>query len=278
VILGTAGAMTARTTTELFRADDHERLVARVLRLEELGGIVGLAVVAAYFRPQQEVTWQMPGTAWLMLTVGLGATLGLVCYFVFKRPQEGPEFVVLTLGAISFSAGVAGYLLLSPVVVAFVAGSCLTLLPTPHKHRIRAALRKLERPVYLVSLIAIGALWQVDDWRGWALAPVFTIARLVGKRFGVAVAAGATNLSITPQERQTLAVSPMGPLAIAIVVNAQLLYPGGSISPIVAAVIVGAILTEVVVQLASRRAPSTSRPPPTGPNQPVFSDPPEDVR
>jgi hypothetical protein len=45
----------------------------------------------------------------------------------------------------------------------------------------------------------------------------------------------------------------MGPLAIAIVVNALLLYPGGSSSLIVAAVIGGAIFTELAVQLAGGR-------------------------
>src|SRR5690606_19640140 len=128
-------------------------------------------------RPQSAVTWQLPGTAWLLLTVGLGGTLGLLCYLVFKRPQEGPEFVVLTLGAIAFSAGLAGYLRLSPVVVAFLAGICLTALPEAYRDRIRSALRRLERPILLLSLIVIGALWQIGDWRGWALVPVFTVAR-----------------------------------------------------------------------------------------------------
>jgi hypothetical protein len=49
-----------------------------------------------------------------------------------------------------------------------------------------------------------------------------------------------------------LTISPIGALAIAIVVNAQLLYPGGSIELIVSAVIGGGILTEVFVQLATR--------------------------
>jgi hypothetical protein len=49
----------------------------------------------------------------------------------------------------------------------------------------------------------------------------------------------------------------MAPLAIAIVVNAQLLYPGRSISLIASAVIGGAILTEAAVQLVSRGSLST---------------------
>lgn len=274
IILGTAGAMTARTSTALFRTDDAERLLARVLRLEELAGIVGLAVVAAYFRPRGAVTWQLPGTAWLLLTVGLGTTLGLIVHLIFRRPQEGPEFGLLTLGSIGFGAGIAGYLHLSPVVVAFLAGTCLALFEQTNKDRIRAALRRLERPIYLLSLIVIGALWQVDDVRGWILAPVFTAARFAGKWLGTWLGARYAGTTMSTYERQALAVSPMGPLAIAIVVNAQLLYPGGSISPIVAAVIGGAILTEIVVQLMSRRAAGSNPPGPRPSTLSIMTEPP----
>jgi hypothetical protein len=245
----------------VFRAEDAERLLARVLRLEELAGIIGLAVVAAYFRPIADATWQLPGTAWLLLTVGLGATVSLVCYFVLARPQPGPDFVVLTLGAIGFGAGIAGYLRLSPVVITFIAALGLTALPGAYRARIHGAIRRLERPIYLLSLIVIGALWQVDDWRGWALAPVFTAARFLGKWLGTWLARRYSGVQLTREESQVLAVSPTGPLAIAIVVNAQLLYPGGSISPIVAAVIGGAVLTEAVVQLVSRRTSGVGGPP-----------------
>jgi hypothetical protein len=46
----------------------------------------------------------------------------------------------------------------------------------------------------------------------------------------------------------------MGALSIAIVVNAQDLYYGSVISWMVTAVIAGAIVTEVIVHIASRRA------------------------
>jgi Kef-type K+ transport system membrane component KefB len=251
--LGTAGAMTATTSGLVLRRRQAERGLSMIFRFEELAGIVCLAIIAAYFRPRVEVSWQLPGTAWVLLTLGLGATLGLISYLVLNRPQEQPEFVLLTLGLIGFSAGTAGYLRLSPIVIAFIAGAFLVLLPEIARDRLGEALRRLERPVYLLSLIVIGALWQVDDWRGWALVPVFTGARLLGKRAGVTLAHRFSSPALTASEQRALAIAPIGPLAIAIVVNAQLLYPGGSISPIVASVIVGGVITEIVVQLANRR-------------------------
>jgi Kef-type K+ transport system membrane component KefB len=263
-ILGTAGAMTATTTAHALRRMQAEGTLGMIFRFEELAGIACLAIIAAYFRPAGEVSWQLPGTAWILLTIGLGAALGLISYLVLNRSQEGPEFVLLTLGLIGFAAGVAGYLHLSPIVIAFIAGTFLVLLPEVARSRLGEALRRLERPIYLLSLIVIGALWQIDDWRGWALVPVFAGTRLLGKRAGVALASRASSSVLTSAEQRTLAIAPIGSLAIAIVVNAQLLYPGGSISPIVASVIAGGVITEIVVQLESRRRTSDSQNPARG--------------
>jgi hypothetical protein len=254
LILGTAGAMTATSTTRLLSATRSESLLYRIIRLEELAGVLGLAIIAAYFRPQGVgVSWQLPGTAWLFVTIGLGVTIGALVYAILLRVHDGPEFVVVTLGSISFAAGAAGYLRMSPVVVAFVAALFLANFPGNYKERLGATLRRLERPIYLLSLVAIGALWQVDDWQGWLLMPVFMALRFIGKALATYLADRQGVLALEPRERDALAIAPIGPLAIAIVVNAQMLYPGGSISRVVSGVIGGAILTEIAVQWKSRR-------------------------
>ncbi len=249
IILGTAGAMTAATVS-------GTGILARVVRLEELAGIAGLAIVAAYFRPQGAgVAWQLPGTAWLFLTIGLGVTLGAVAWGVLHRAQTDSEFMLLAIGAVAFAAGAAGYLHLSSVAVTFVSGVVLANLPADWKPRLGATLERLERPIYLISLVVIGALWNPTDPRGWLLVPLFVAARIAGKRLAMTFASEA-GAAIAPQrELDRMVWAPIGPLAILIVVNAQLLYPGGSISLVVAAVIGGAIVTEILVQLVRRREP-----------------------
>ena len=136
-----------------------------------------------------------------------------------------------------------------------MAGVILANFPGSFQPRLLEMLSRLERPIYLLALVVVGALWNVDDWRGWLLMPVYMAARLGGKWLAAALAARSQDLPITAEESRALAVSPIGPLAIAIVVNAQLLYPGGSISLVVSAVIGGGVLTEAFVQLVSRRPP-----------------------
>ncbi|HEY0840376.1 MAG TPA: hypothetical protein VGD74_09340 [Vulgatibacter sp.] len=257
LILGTAGAMTARAAIHLAKGnggeDGWQRRFVKIVQLEQLAGIAGLAFIAAYFRPQGPgLGWQLPGTAWIFLTVGLGATIGIVAYVILRRPATGAESVVLLLGTVAFAAGAASALFLSPIVVCFVAGVLLANFPGASKDRLGGALEKLERPIYLLFLVVVGAIWNFSDWRGWVLLVIFVGARLAGKWLGALLTSRYTEFDSYAHERWVATRAPMGQLAIAIVISAQLLFPHGSIPIVVTAVIGGAIVTEVLVQIFAR--------------------------
>lgn len=257
LILGTAGAMTAISAPYLLarpssHGEDTERLW-RVVHLEQLAGVVGLTLVAAFFRPQGAlVAWQLPGTAWLFITLGLGTMVGAVIYAVLGRVSSGPPFTVAILGSICFAAGIASFLRLSPLAVCFIAGLMLVNFPSGWKERVRADLHRLERPIYFLFLIIAGALWRGTAWQGWALMLVFVASRIGGKWMGVTLFHERRPGDLAPHERRALIFGPVGALAIAIVVSAQDLYYGPTIPWIGTAVIGGAIITEFIVQLASR--------------------------
>ncbi len=255
LILGTAGAMTARSATRMATgsSDLSLRRLWKSIQLEQLAGIAGLAFIAAYFRPQGPgLGWQLPGTAWLFLTVGLGATIGIVAYMILRRQATGAESVVLLLGTIAFAAGSASALFLSPIVVCFVAGVLLANFPGAAKAKLGIALDKLERPIYLLFLVIVGALWEIDDWRGWVLLVVFVAARFLGKWLGSNFIARYSDFDPHAGEHWVATRGPIGQLSIAIVISAQLLFPHGSIPIVVTAVIGGAIVTEILVQIFAR--------------------------
>ena len=82
---------------------------------------------------------------------------------------------------------------------------------------------------------------------------LFVPARLFGKWLAVRACRKELPSELSLEEQRSLIFSPMGALSIAIVVNAQDLYFGSTVSWMVTAVIGGAIVTEVIVQIASRR-------------------------
>src|SRR5690606_38237774 len=152
--LGTAAAMSApRVMRYQARASQSHRLGRRLDQLDEIAGVVGLLFLASFFRPDAALfRWNLPGAVWLFVTIGLGVTVGLLIYVVFRRPSTGDEFLLMTLGSVAFTAGLAGYLWLSPIVVCFFAGALLANLPWANKRRLGATLKRLERPIYMVFL------------------------------------------------------------------------------------------------------------------------------
>lgn len=255
IVLGTAATITAPIANALARergvAPGTQAVLTRLGLLDDIAGVVGLLFLGAYFRPAAtDIAWALPGTAWLFVTLGLGASVGIVIYLVLRRPATNVEQIALVVGSIAFSAGLAGFLRLSPVVVCFLAGLLIGNLPGDYRPNVKKVLRLLERPVYLVFLVFAGALWNVGDWRGWALVPVFVAARLAGRALGLRAAERTEGASELAHGRSGVVAAPMGALSIAIVISFQELFAGRAVPWIVTAVIGGAIVTEVVVQVA----------------------------
>ncbi len=267
LLLATAGAMTARTVPGLLSSRGAEPSivdrVSRIIQLEEVVAFVGLILLAAFFRTGElEAGWHLPSVGWVFVTLGIGTTLGGLVYALLRTISGATETIVVMLGSIAFAAGMASFLKLSPIVVCFLAGALVTNLAGPWKSQVGTALARLERPIYLIFLVIAGTIWRVDSWESWALMFVFVASRLLVRFLGVRLFAGSYPDALSPVEQRNLAASPMGALSVAIVVNAHQLYSGDTLPWIVNAIIGGAILTEVAVQLfAYSKDASTPLPP-----------------
>ncbi len=289
-VLAAAGAMTAVGLPRLLERHGAARpdvdRVGRIIQLEELAALLGILIIGAFFRPDEVGTgWQLPSVGWVFVTFGIGTALSGVIYALLGTIKGPVETLIIMLGSICFTAGMASYLRLSPVVVCFIAGAVLQNFPGPWKAQVGAALARIERPVYLLFLLIAGAVWRVDEWQGWVLMLAFVAARLLGRIAGVALFARRHPASLSAFERRHLAISPMGALSLAIIVTAQDLYSGPTVPWMVNAVIGGAILTEIIVQVFAFERPRTSpRGPRTRPTQrsmPAFvlehAEPPLDI-
>ncbi len=253
IVLGAAGAMTAPRVTrglaERLRTqrDDPDVLIGQ---LDEIAGIIGLLFLAAFFRPTGPgVSWVLPPVGWIFITLGAGVALGVLMYAVVQAAKTPAEFLASTLGFIAFASGIGGFLHLSPIVVCFVAGAIVGNFPTEHRRQLWATFATLERPINLVFLMVVGAVWQVGDWRGWVLLVVFVGARLGGKAIGLIAARNALKDVKPVIEEQRVIVTPLSMLALAIVVSVQSLYHGDSIAWIVTAVLGGAVVCEMLVAI-----------------------------
>jgi Kef-type K+ transport system membrane component KefB len=264
ILLGTAAAMTApRKFRGFANRTWHEGRGADVLlgQLDEMVGVIGLVFITAYFREDTNTTWQLPETAWVFVSLGLGVAIGVLIFAMIRVPQSNAEFLAIVLGGIAFASGLAGYLRLSPIAISFIAGVLVTNFPNDQRESVFRILHHLERPVHLLFLMIAGAVWNVTDWRGWVLVPLFVAGRVLGKWTGVMSAKTAVGAYLPANfADQRSWVTPLSGLSIALVISVQSLYQDTGLAWIVTAVIGGAIVTEFLVSRTS--APERMR---TGP-------------
>lgn len=232
-------------------------LVARISTLNDISGIFVMALLCAFYRPTDAyAAWQLPHVAWLFVTLGLGGILGILTYLLLRGAANPSQEIALLIGATALSAGMSGYLGISPLVSCALAGALLTNLPFENMHRVKNLMRQVERPLYLIFLLIAGALWQPFAWQGWILAPVFLFARLAGKMLGAYVGTRVGPADLPDAVTLGLALSPQSPISIATIVGYVTLYQATSdhemLSWLMSACVGSAVFTEVSVQLISR--------------------------
>lgn len=260
ILLGTAAAMTApRRFRGFANRTWHEGRGVDVLlgQLDEIVGVIGLVFITAYFREDASGTWQIPNTAWIFVTLGLGVAIGVLIFAMIRVPTSNAEFLAVVLGGIAFASGLAGYLRLSPIAICFIAGVLVTNFPNEQRDNVFKILHHLERPVHLLFLMIAGALWNLTDWRGWVLVPLFVAGRVLGKWTGVVAAKTAVGDYLPANfADQRNWITPLSGLSIALVVSVQSLYADEGLPWIVTAVIGGSILSEFLVTRTAVEEPA----------------------
>ncbi|HWL84682.1 MAG TPA: hypothetical protein VNO21_02710, partial [Polyangiaceae bacterium] len=165
------------------------KLMSYVTQLDDVAGVLVLGLICAAFRPTDAVAaWKLPHIAWIFVTLGTGGVFGILTYALLRSAKNANEEFAYLLGAIALSAGMSGYLALSPLVTCAIAGALLANLPHKKFEQLKETMLQVERPLYLIFLLIAGALWDVTAWQGWLLAPVFVSSRIGGKLIGAHIA------------------------------------------------------------------------------------------
>lgn len=217
-------------------------MLGRATRLGDLVSISVFGLVFCFFHAGGTLTAAPPSPgAWILLTVGIGLTLGLVLFlFLGSDESEGHVFLGMT-GILLFASGAAFFLKLSALTVNLVLG--VVLGRTALGGRVAAELDRTAKPVTLVLLVFAGALWRpVPLWTGTAFVVGYLLVRLLAKVLASAVATLGTPLRLD-LFRGMLA---QGNAAVAMAVSYQLVYDGEIVDLVYTAVVVGTVLSELL--------------------------------
>jgi hypothetical protein len=242
-------------------------LIEEITALDEVAALAVLALLAFIERPHVQTTWVLPVSAWFLLSLGLGTLLGVLVYLLVRGAKNEAEEICFLLGGVALSAGVAGYLSLSIPVTCALAGALLTNLPLADRAGLDALLTSVERPLYLIFLLVVGASWYPWDWQGWALGLLFVLARWIGKLIGSFWAKRVGPADLPPTYALTVALFPQSPIAIVVIVSAAGFFP---LDPVVMhwiihAVLFAGILTDILAKLLPKptiRVPALPEAPP----------------
>ena len=258
LLIGTAGAMTSLASAHMALKGPAAERLQDFVKFEQGLGTILLMLIAVYFRPQGEViAWQLPPLGWLFVTVGVGFIMGSLAYGLFRHAAPGPPFIVLLLGLIAMTAGMASFLRLAVIPVCALAGALVSELPGAWKDQVREVLIHMERPVFFILLVVSGALWRPGEWQGWAWMGILVAARLAGKWVAAWLIGRREPHLLLEEERRALTLAPIGTFAIAIVITARDLYPGARVPWMLTAAVGGAVVSEIILQAAKRARPAT---------------------
>jgi len=195
----------------------------------------------------------LPALAWAGRAVLMGAALGLILAALIQNVREPSHRLLLLLGFLGFSGGLAGALDLPPLFVNFVAGVVTVNLLGHQRHTWELATAS-ERPFYFIFLLLVGADWRLGSPWVLALAPALFALRLVGKSGGMRLAGrllpGSSGTGLKPG----LALAGQGAVSVAMVASFQFQERDELSAAAYSLVLLGFLLSAALAPALARRA------------------------
>jgi hypothetical protein len=158
----------------------HYYYLARFLvSLSGFWGIVGLALLSSFWHfPFFESKIFLKGSIFLLLSSVFPVLIGYLFHFLTKRKTSQEQILVYLLGLVFFVSGAAFYFNLLPLYVSMVMGITYSNLTKIHE-KFYPLLLSTEKPLYIIFLILIGALWEVHlDYRAALLVVLMIFLRI----------------------------------------------------------------------------------------------------
>ncbi len=235
-------------------------VAAAALDLGALAGAGGLSA-GGVARALFPLVWQLVGSA------ALGFLVGLLLAAWASQVVEAGETLILLIGVVLLTVGVAAALDLSPLVASLAVGATMANL-SGKSRRLFEALSRTDPPLYVIFFVLAGADLNL------ALLPTlgvlgaaYVLCRAGGKVGGAWLAARAAGAGGAPPRLLGLSILAQAGLAVGLVLITRERFP--DLAPTVATVVLGAVVVfEVAGPLSARFALDRS-----GESRPQDADP-----
>ena len=235
-------------------------LVAATLDVSALAAGAALTP-GAVGRALFPLAWQLVGSS------ALGFLVGLLLAAWASKVTESGEVLILLVGCVLLTVGVATALDLSPLVASLAVGATMANLSAKSRH-LFDALSKTDPPLYVIFFVLAGADLNLGLLPSLGLlGAVYVLCRAGGKLAGAWYAARRARFPEPVQRLMGLSIFAQAGLAVGLVLVTRQRFP--DIAPTVTTVVLGAVVVfEIVGPLSARFALDRS-----GESRPQDADP-----
>ena len=157
--------------------------------------------------------------------------------------------LLLGLGMLAFTAGFAGWLLLSPAGVAAISAMVLVNLPGERMEQLLRAVRRVERPAVVILMTVIG--FHLSGRLSWVvatLAAAMILVRLAAKRVGGNLTAThlAGDHGLATRRHWADGLAPQGILGLVVTLTFFHIWRDGIARDVLAAVALSGVVNELI--------------------------------
>lgn len=225
-------------------------LVASSLDLTSMvsNGGVTLGRIASNIFP---LLWELFGSA------SLGFLVGLLLAVWASQVKESGEVLILLIGCVLLTVGIASALGLSPLISSLAVGATMANLSS-RSRKLFTALSRTDPPLYVIFFVLAGADLNLRllPTLG-ALGIAYVVARMAGKLGGAWLGARRAGFGVRVERLLGLSILAQAGLAVGLVLIARDRFP--DLAPTVTTVVLGSVIVfEILGPLSAKIAISRS--------------------
>ncbi|MFQ6083833.1 MAG: cation:proton antiporter [Candidatus Aminicenantia bacterium] len=231
----------------LIRKGEYYRLARFSTSIDDFWGLWGIALVTCFWHyPFFKQRVFLNGLLLFFGSLIFCFLLSLIFHLLTRSTSDSKELLVLLLGMVFFVSGAAVYFNLSPIFINMVLGLVFSRL-TKHHEKVYPIFISTEKPFYIIFLILIGALWDINfNLKILILTFIFVVFRMISYSFSLPLIEKLLKFPFSLPPVFGLSFLSQGGVGIALAIHFKMAYPLPLTDILVSIALFGILINEIL--------------------------------
>ena len=224
-------------------------------------GVVGLALLFSFWQfPFLESKVFTSGVIRLLASTVFPVLIGFLFHVLTRKKNQEQDLLVYLLGLVFFVSGAAFYFNLSPLYLGMVLGITFSNL-TKIQEKLYPLLLSTEKPLFIVFLLLIGALWEFNiDYKIALLVVLIFVLRVIGYTASLPIIGLVLRFPLKLSPAFGLSFLSSGGIGVAFAVSLKLAYPLPLTDILLSVALLSIITGEILSPIGLKYSLSKSEP------------------